>query len=64
MDGFIALMEDITRGNGLKDATIHLQRKTLTLPVFFRPTKLWDMTGLSSFVTTYAGHIAAAVTRK
>jgi len=43
MDGFIALMEAITRGNGLKEATIHLNRKTLTLPGFFRPTKLWDM---------------------
>lgn len=43
MDGFIVLMEDLTRGNGLKDATIHLQRKALTLPGFFRPTKLWDM---------------------
>ncbi len=43
MDGFIILMEQIVRGNGLKDASIHLQRKALTLPGFFRPTKLWDM---------------------
>jgi hypothetical protein len=43
MDGFIALMVDITRGNGLKKAAIHLERKALTLPGFFRPTKLWDM---------------------
>ena len=44
MNGFIALMEDITLGNGLKEATIHFERKALTLPGFFRPTKLWDMT--------------------
>lgn len=43
MDGFIALMEQIVRGNGLKNATVHLQRRALTLPGFFRPTKLWDM---------------------
>jgi len=43
MDGFLSLVEDLTRGNGLKAATIHLQRKALTLPGFFRPTKLWDM---------------------
>ncbi len=43
MDGFIALMETLTRKNGLRDAAIHLQRKALTLPGFFRPTKLWDM---------------------
>lgn len=43
MDGFISLMEDLVRGNGLKTADIHLSRRVLTLPGFFRPTKLWDM---------------------
>lgn len=43
MDNFMALIEDITRSNGLKDATVHLQRKALTLPGFFRTTKLWDL---------------------
>lgn len=43
MDGFIALMTDIVRANGLKEAEIHLDRKALTLPGYFRPTKLWDM---------------------
>ena len=43
MDGFIRLMAEITRGNGLESAEIHLQRRALTLPGFFRPTKLWDM---------------------
>ncbi len=43
MDAFLHLMEDLTRGNGLERATLHLQRRALTLPGFFRPTKLWDM---------------------
>lgn len=43
MNGFIELMSEIVRRNGLKDAKIHLERRLLTLPGFFRPTKLWDM---------------------
>lgn len=43
MNGFIWLMEELVRGNGLKSAEIHLTRRVLTLPGFFRPTKLWDM---------------------
>ena len=43
MDGFIALILDIVRANGLPEAEIHLERAVLTLPGFFRPTKLWDL---------------------
>ena len=43
LDGLIALMTDLVRANGLESAEIHLQRKVLTLPGYFRPTKLWDM---------------------
>ena len=43
MDGFIALILEIIRENGLSDATIHQQRAMLTLPGFYRPTKLWDI---------------------
>ncbi|NKE70596.1 PaeR7I family type II restriction endonuclease [Candidatus Manganitrophus noduliformans] len=43
MDGFLALMKEIVRRNGLVDAEICLQRQLLTLPGYFRPTKLWDM---------------------
>ena len=43
MDGFIALMMEIVRANGLSHAQIHQQRRMLTLPGFFRPTKIWDM---------------------
>lgn len=41
MDGFLALMKEIVRRNGLVDAEICLQRQLLTLPGYFRPTKLW-----------------------
>ena len=43
MDGFLSIAMDIIRANGLPDAEIALQRRVLTLPGFFRPTKLWDM---------------------
>lgn len=43
MDGFLALAKDVVRLNGLDQAEIHLQRRVLTLPGYFRPTKLWDM---------------------
>jgi type II restriction enzyme len=42
MDGFMALILEIIRANGLSHAQIHQQRKALTLPGYFRPTKLWD----------------------
>ena len=43
MDGFLALIKDVVQLNGLDEAEICLQRRVLTLPGFFRPTKLWDM---------------------
>jgi hypothetical protein len=43
MDGFLALVKDIVHANGLEHADIHLARRVLTLPGYFRPTKLWDM---------------------
>ncbi|MDN5935250.1 MAG: PaeR7I family type II restriction endonuclease [Nitrosospira sp.] len=43
MDGFIVLVKDIVRANGLDHACIHLNRGVITLPGYFRPTKLWDM---------------------
>ncbi len=43
MNGFVSLAADIVHANGLKHADIHLQRRVLTLPGYFRPTKLWDM---------------------
>ena len=43
MDGFIALVMDIVRANGLDHADIHRARRVVTLPGYFRPTKLWDL---------------------
>jgi phage replication-related protein YjqB (UPF0714/DUF867 family) len=43
MDGFVALATDIVRLNGLEHADICLKRRLLTLPCYFRPTKVWDM---------------------
>ena len=43
MDGFVALIVDVVRANGLADADIHLTKKVVTLPGFFRPTKQWDV---------------------
>lgn len=43
MDGFAALIVKLVELNGLKDATVHQNRAMLTLPGYFRPTKLWDL---------------------
>lgn len=43
MDGFLSLVIDIVRANGLAHAEIHQTRQLLTLPGYFRPTKLWDL---------------------
>ena len=48
MDGFVALMIDLVEANGLADAQIIREgRIPLTLPGYFRPTKMWDMLVLS-----------------
>lgn len=43
MDGFANLVTDIVKANGLPHAQIHQNRAVLTLPGYFRPTKLWDL---------------------
>jgi len=58
MDGFLALLTDTVRDNGLTAAEIHLERRALTLPGFFRPTKLWDM------LIMYHGRLIAAIELK
>ncbi|NOK71577.1 MAG: restriction endonuclease [Chloroflexi bacterium AL-N10] len=55
MDGFLSLVSDLVYANGLDLAQIHHQRAVLTLPGFFRPTKLWDM------LVTYRGNLIAAI---
>lgn len=55
MDGFVALAAEIVRANGLEDAEIHRQGQALTLPGYFRPTKLWDL------IVVNRGHLIAAL---
>ena len=43
MDGFLGLLSDIVRHNGLPNADIHLTKGVVVLPGFFRPTKQWDV---------------------
>lgn len=43
MNGFLMLIEEVVKRNGLKHAEICLERRAVTLPGYFRPTKLWDM---------------------
>jgi len=58
MDGFLALMIDIVHANGLPDAEIYKTRKYLSLPGFFRATKLWDI------LVVYKGELIAAIELK
>lgn len=41
MDGFLDLVIDLVKANGLKNADIHQKRAVVTLPGYFRPTNFW-----------------------
>ncbi len=43
MDGFLTLIQDVVRANGLVNTQAIIGQRLLTLPGFFRPTKLWDL---------------------
>lgn len=58
MDGFLALVLDIIKANGLAHAEIYQSRAMLTLPGYFRPTKLWDL------LVIYKGELIAAIELK
>ena len=58
MDRFITLILDVIRANGLENAEIHQKRAVLTLPGFYRPTKLWDL------LVIYKGELIAAIELK
>lgn len=58
MDGFIALVIDLVKANGLAHASIHRQKALLTLPGYFRPTKLWNLLVLNE------GRLIAAIELK
>ena len=47
MDGFVGLIEDVVKANGLPRAQVHVQQALVRLPGFFRSTKLWDVVVMS-----------------
>jgi type II restriction enzyme len=58
MDGFMELVLELVRANGLVHAQIHQKRSVLTLPGYFRPTKLWDL------LVIHKGELIAAIELK
>lgn len=58
MDGFVDLVVDLVRANGLAHANICRERAVVTLPGYFRPTKLWDLLVLNE------GRLVAAIELK
>lgn len=58
MDGFISLILDTVEANGLQYAEIMQNRAVLSLPGYFRPTKLWDL------LVLYKGQLIAAIELK
>lgn len=55
MDEFVELIIDVVRANGLPDADFHRNKLALTLPGYFRPTKMWDL------VVMHNGRLVAAI---
>lgn len=58
LDGFISLILDLVQANGLSGDDVHRTRKLVTLPGYFRPTKLWDLLVVSE------GNLIAAIELK
>lgn len=58
MDGFVKLISKIVQENGPKGVEIHTKRALLTLPGYFRPTKIWDV------VVMHDGELVAAIELK
>jgi len=58
MDGFIALIVDLVKSNGLGHAHLHQTSAVVTLPGYFRPTKKWDLLVINE------GRLVAAVELK
>ncbi len=58
MDGFLDLIIDLVKANGLANAEVHQKRAVVTLPGYFRPTKLWDL------LVIHQGQLIAAIELK
>ncbi len=46
IDGFIKLMADLLEESELPSESIHIDKKRVVLPGWFRPTKEWDLIAL------------------
>jgi hypothetical protein len=58
MNGFLDLITDLVKANGLAQAEIHQKRTVMTLPGYFRPTKIWDL------LVIHKGQLIAAIELK
>lgn len=58
MDGFIDLIEKVVTEYGSTDFNIYKTKAYLTLPGYYRPTKLWDI------LVLYKGRLIAAIELK
>ena len=58
MDGFLSLVLDIIKANGLAHAEVYQNRAMLTLPGYFRRTKRRDL------LVVYKGELIAAIELK
>lgn len=58
MDGFVALVIDLVKRNGLPNADFHRSKALVTLPGYFRPTKDWDLLVMNE------GRLVAAIELK
>lgn len=58
MDGFVALIIELVKANGLGHAQLHQTSAVVTLPGYFRPTKKWDLLVINE------GRLVAAVELK
>jgi hypothetical protein len=58
MDGFVNLLVELTRANGLRCADVFINRSVTTLPGYYRPTKSWDL------VVVDSGRLIAAIELK
>lgn len=43
LNGFLTLILALVQRNGLHHAHVHVSTRMLTLPGYFRPTKMWDV---------------------
>lgn len=55
MDRFLAIVLQLVKANGLPDAQVQVSRNLLTLPGYFRPTKVWDV------VVMHKGRLIATI---